>query len=400
MLSQLFARRYLFSPKSHSVINLISGLSVVSVAMPVAAMIILLSVFNGFETLVKSMCSAFDADLTISVRQGQTFDPAALDTMALRRVAGVEALSFVLEQSALLEHGDRQATTLMRGVDDAYAEVFPIAETVLSGDYQVRLGDLDRLVLGQAMAYRLGIHSLADGDVSIYALRRSGFSSLLPLDSYSKRTLETAGVFTLDLDTEQTYALTSLRLTQELFSYPNRVSLLVLRLTDPATAAAVKQLVEPIVGDGFKVQTRYEMKSTFYNIMTYEKWGIFLISLLVLIIASFSIVGSLAMLIIEKRRDIHILRAMGADTRLIRSIFRGEGLLISAMGATMGVVLGVGASLLQQHFGIIEIPAETFLLKSYPVEFRLTDLLVVLAAFTVVTTLISRLTVQSMIKQK
>ncbi|MEG0788831.1 MAG: FtsX-like permease family protein [Alistipes sp.] len=400
MLSQLFARRYLFSPKSHSVINLISGLSVVSVAMPVAAMIILLSVFNGFETLVKSMCSAFDADLTISVRQGQTFDPAALDTMALRRVAGVEALSFVLEQSALLEHGDRQATTLVRGVDDAYAEVFPIAETVLSGDYQVRLGDLDRLVLGQAMAYRLGIHSLADGDVSIYALRRSGFSSLLPLDSYSKRTLETAGVFTLDLDTEQTYALTSLRLTQELFSYPNRVSLLVLRLTDPATAAAVKQLVEPIVGDGFKVQTRYEMKSTFYNIMTYEKWGIFLISLLVLIIASFSIVGSLAMLIIEKRRDIHILRAMGADTRLIRSIFRGEGLLISAMGATMGVVLGVGASLLQQHFGIIEIPAETFLLKSYPVEFRLTDLLVVLAAFTVVTTLISRLTVQSMIKQK
>ncbi|MEG2771310.1 MAG: FtsX-like permease family protein [Alistipes sp.] len=400
MLSQLFARRYLFSPKSHSVINLISGLSVVSVAMPVAAMIILLSVFNGFETLVKSMCSAFDADLSISVRQGQTFDPAALDTMALRRVAGVEALSFVLEQSALLEHRDRQATTLVRGVDDAYAEVFPIAETVLSGDYQVRLGDLDRLVLGQAMAYRLGIHSLADGDVSIYALRRSGFSSLLPLDSYSKRTLETAGVFTLDLDTEQTYALTSLRLTQELFSYPNRVSLLVLRLTDPATAAAVKQLVEPIVGDGFKVQTRYEMKSTFYNIMTYEKWGIFLISLLVLIIASFSIVGSLAMLIIEKRRDIHILRAMGADTRLIRSIFRGEGLLISAMGATMGVVLGVGASLLQQHFGIIEIPAETFLLKSYPVEFRLTDLLVVLAAFTVVTTLISRLTVQSMIKQK
>ena len=152
MLPQFFARRYLFSPKSRSVVNLISGLSVAAVAMPVAAMIVLLSVFNGFESLVKSMCSAFDADLTVSARQGQTFAADAVDTAALRRIPGVAAMSFVLEESALLEHGDRQATATVRGVDDAYEAVFPLSDAVAAGEYRVRVGDLERLVIGQSMA--------------------------------------------------------------------------------------------------------------------------------------------------------------------------------------------------------------------------------------------------------
>ena len=156
MLPQFFARRYLFSPKSRSVVNLISGLSVVAVAMPVAAMIILLSVFNGFESLVKSMYSAFDADLTVSARLGQTFPADAIDTAAVARIPGVEAFSFVLEQSALLEHAGRQATATVRGVDDAYAAVFPLDSVVSAGEYRVRLGDIERLVMGQSMTYMLG----------------------------------------------------------------------------------------------------------------------------------------------------------------------------------------------------------------------------------------------------
>ena len=148
MLPQLFARRYLFSSQSRSVVNLISGLSVAAIAMPVAAMIILLSVFNGFESLVKSMYSAFDADLTIVPRQGQTFAQGDLDTVALARIPGVGALSFALEQSALLEHGGRQATATIRGVDDAYGEVFPLGDAVSAGEWRVRLGDLEQLVVG------------------------------------------------------------------------------------------------------------------------------------------------------------------------------------------------------------------------------------------------------------
>ena len=200
MLPQFFARRYLFSPKSRSVVNLISGLSVAAVAMPVAAMIVLLSVFNGFESLVKSMCSAFDADLTVSARQGQTFAADAVDTAALRRIPGVEAMSFVLEESALLEHGDRQATATVRGVDDAYEAVFPLSDAVAAGEYRVRVGDLERLVIGQSMAYMLGVRTLADADVGVYAVRRGSFSSLLPFDNYTRRTIPLGGVYTLDLE--------------------------------------------------------------------------------------------------------------------------------------------------------------------------------------------------------
>ena len=230
MLPQFFARRYLFSPKSRSVVNLISGLSVVAVAMPVAAMIILLSVFNGFESLVKSMYSAFDADLTVSARLGQTFPADAIDTAAVARIPGVEAFSFVLEQSALLEHAGRQATATVRGVDDAYAAVFPLDSVVSAGEYRVRLGDIERLVMGQSMTYMLGIRSLADADVNVYAVRRGSFSSLLPFDNYTRRTVPLGGVYSLDLETERTYVLASLRLAQELFSHPGRVSGLVVRL--------------------------------------------------------------------------------------------------------------------------------------------------------------------------
>lgn len=398
MLPQLFARRYLFSPKSHSVINLIAGLSVVAVAMPVAAMIILLSVFNGFESLVRSMGAAFDADLTLSARRGQTFETIQPDTAAISRIPGVEALSFILEQGALLEHNGRQATVTVRGVDDAYDRVFPIREAVTTGEYRVRLGDLERLVPGQSMAYMLGIRSLADADIAVYTLRRESFSSLLPLDNFSRRTVPVAGVYTLDLETERKYVLASLRLAQQLFDYPGRASALLLRVAPGEDAATVGKAVAEIAGADFQVHTRAQMQASFYRIMTYEKWGIFFISLLVLVIASFSIVGALAMLIIDKRRDIATLRALGADTGLVRSIFRQEGLLISGFGAILGILLGVGTSLAQQHFGLIEIPAESFLMKSYPVEFRLTDLAAVIAAFALVTTLISRLTVRSMIK--
>lgn len=395
MLPSLFARRYLFSPRSRSVVNRIAALSVAAVAMPVAAMIILLSVFNGFERLVRSMYSAFDPALTVTARLGQTFAAEALDTAALGRIDGVAARSYVLEQSALLEHAGRQATATVRGVDDAYDDVLPLGE--LAGDGRVRIGDLERLVLGQSMAWMLGIRSLADADVNLYAVRRGSFSSLLPLANYTRRSVPAGGIFQLDLDSERTYVLSSLRLAQELFGHPDRVSALLLRLDDGADPRSVREAVAALAGPDFRVRTREELRASFYRIMTYEKWGIFAIALLVLVIASFSVVGALAMLIVDKRDDIATLRALGAGTGLVRAIFRREGLLICSLGAAAGVVLGVGASLLQQHFGLIEIPAESFLTKSYPVEFRFGDLLAVLAAFAAVAWLLSNLTVRSMV---
>ena len=398
MLSRFIARRYLFSPHSRSVVNLISGLSVAAVAVPVAAMVILLSVFNGFETLVKSMYSAFDADLTLSPRRGQTFAQSEIDTAALRRIPGVASFSWTLEQSALLEHGGRQATATVRGVDDSYGEVFDLGDAVTTGEWRVRLGDLERLVIGQSMAWMLGIRTLADADVTLYAVRRGSFSTLLPMDNYTRRTEPVGGVYVLDLDTERTYVLTSLRLAQSLFEAEGRASGLVFRLTPDADVERTREAVSEAAGDSFRVRTRDELRASFYRIMTYEKWGIFFIALLVLVIASFSVVGALSMLIVEKRRDIATLRALGADTPLLRRIFRTEGLLICGLGAVIGLLLGVTLSLVQQYFGVIEIPAETFLTKSYPVELRLSDLFAVAVTFSLVSLLLADVTVRSMIK--
>lgn len=401
MFARYVARRYLFAPKSRAVINRIAVLSAVAVAMPVAAMIILLSVFNGFETLVKSMGAAFDADLTMTAVQGQTFPAEALDTMALARTEGVAAFSYMLEQGALADRNGRQATLTVRGVDDAYAAVLPgVAASVASGEMCVRLGDLDRLVVGRAMAHTLGIRSLADADVVLYALRRGNFSALLPLENFRRRTVPVAGVYVLDLRTEQQYVLTSLRLAQELFSYPGRASALLVRVAEGADPVAVKRELERVAGPGFRVRTREEMQATFYAVMSYEKWGIFFISLLVMVVAAFSVVGALAMLITDKRRDIATLRALGASVALVRAVFRAEGWLVAGLGAAGGAVLGVALSLVQQHFGLIEIPAESFLTKSYPVEFRWADLVAVAAAFALVASCITQLTVHSMIKNE
>ena len=398
MLSHFIARRYLFSPHSRSVVNLISGLSVAAVAVPVAAMVILLSVFNGFETLVKSMYSAFDADLTLTPRRGQTFVQTELDTAALRRIPGVAALSCTLEQSVLLEHAGRQATATVRGVDDSYGAVFDLEDAVTTGEWRVRLGDLERLVIGQSMAWMLGIRTLADADVTLYAVRRGSFSTLLPMDNYTRRTEPVGGVYVLDLDTERTYVLSSLRLAQSLFEAEGRVSGVVFRLAPDADVERTREAVSVAAGDSFRVRTRDELRASFYRIMTYEKWGIFFIALLVLVIASFSVVGALSMLIVEKRRDIATLRALGADTPLLRRIFRTEGMLICGLGAVIGLLLGVSLSLVQQHFGVIEIPAESFLTKSYPVEFRLSDLFAVAISFALVAVLLADVTVRSMIK--
>lgn len=400
MLPQLFARRYLFSAESRSVVNLIAGLSVVAVAMPVAAMIILLSVFNGFEGLVRSTWSAFDAQLTVVPREGSTFAVDRIDTAALTRIPEVERCSFILEQSALLQHKGRQAIATVRGVDDAYDAVLGWSDAVVAGDGAVRIGDLERMVVGQAMAVQLGIRSLADAHVDAYAVRRGAVPSLLPSANYTRRTVLAGGVFALDGETEQRYVLVSLRLARDLFNYPDRASALLLRLAEGSDPDRIKKAVAQVAGDGFDVRTRYELRASFYRIMTYEKWGIFFISLLVLVIASFSVIGALTMLIVEKRNDIETLRALGADNRLVRSIFRTEGLLICALGAGIGVAIGVAATLAQQYFGWIELPADSFLTKSYPVEFRLGDLVVVVVAFAAIAFLLSDGTTRSLIKPR
>lgn len=400
MLSLLFARRYLFSAKSHSVINIISAVSVFAVGIPVAAMIVLMSVFNGFAGLVESMYTAFDADLALSPREGKTFRIESVDTVAIARIDGVEAVAAVLEQSALAEYGGRQSVVTVRGVDDSYRDVLPIEGRVASGEYALRLGEIEQALVGQGIAYNLGVRLFLDTPLNLYSPRRGEISTLLPIDTYTRRKAYPSGIFALDAQTDSRYVLTTLEFAQSLFDYPDRASALLVSVREGATVERVRREAERITGGKMTIRTRQEQQAAMYRIMNYEKWGIFFISLLVLVIASFSIVGSLAMLIIDKRDNIATLRAMGARTSFVRRIFTCEGMLIGVLGAALGLLLGVGVCLLQQKLGLVEIPADTFVVRSYPVVMKLRDIIIILAAMAAVTLAITRLTVCSMIRSE
>lgn len=397
-LSQLFARRYLFSAKSHSVINVISAVSVVAVGVPVAAMIILMSVFNGFAGLVDGMQSAFDADLEVRPREGKTFMTDALPTDSIRSIEGVRGVSFALEQSALAEYGGRQVVITVRGVDDNYTDVLPMTDYVQTGEFELRLGEIEQACVGSSVAYRLGVRTFLDTPLNLYSPRRGEISTLLPIDAYTHRRTWPSGVFMISGDVDDGYILTTIELAQSLFDYDGRASQLLVDVRDEASLERTRDAVQTAVGDDFKVVTRLEQQAALYRIMKYEKWGIFFISLLVLIIASFSIVGSLAMLIIDKRDNITTLRAIGARTEFVRSIFTGQGALIGLLGAAIGLVLGVGICWAQQHFGLIEMPGTTFVVRYYPVEMKLTDISLIIAAMAIVTMAITQLTVRTMIR--
>ncbi len=399
-LSSFIARRYLFSRKSHSVINRVSAVSAATVAIPVMAMVVLLSVFNGFDALIRSMYHHFDPPVLIVPAEGKVFDINELDTAAIHALPEVEALSFTLQQTALFEYRGRQAIGTMRGVDSLYPRVVPIGEMVVQGSYELRFGDVEQALVGQGMAHTLSINPALVEPIHIYEPRRGRGPAILPIDLYRSREAFPAGIFALDGETDSEYVLVSIELARSLLEYgPGIASSVAVGIEEGADENRVRDAVAGASGERFRVMTRLQQKQELYRIMQYEKWGIYFIILLVLVIASFSIIGSLVLIILDKRRDTATLSALGADLPLIRRIFVREGVLISGLGMIAGLVLGIAVCLLQQRFGWIRMAGTSFLVDAYPVQIRWTDIAGVILSVSAVDWIIARLTVGTMIRR-
>lgn len=396
-LSSLFARRYLSSRKSLSVINIISRVSIFAVGVPVAAMVVLLSVFNGFQGLVQSMYTTFDPDILIAPAKGKVFAVEDVPADRIRGIKGVGEVSLLLEENVLMEYRGRQTLGTLRGVDSLYDKVVPIRDLIVHGDYELRLGDMEQAVIGQGIMYQLGIRTALANTLNIYIPRRGDFSPLLPIDGYTTGRLWPEGVFALDAETDGSYVLSTLEFAQGLLDYPGKASAAAVRISGGESQEQVRRALKEELGDDFRVLTRYEQKASMYRMMKYEKWAIFFITLLVLIIASFSIVGSLIMLIIDKRPDMRTLITMGADVRFTRRIFRDEGLLIGVIGTIIGIVSGVLICLLQQWFGFVKLGGESFLVDAYPVVMQWQDIAIIIVATMAVTWLITKFTVSKMV---
>ena len=394
-----FALKYLTSRKSHSVINIIATVSLLAVVVPVAAMVILLSVFNGFESIVRDLYKVVDADIEISA-QGCIDSTDASLRERVEGTEGVEAFSFVVERQALLSYRDNRVAVRLRGVDENYNRVVPIEEYTSIGNSVVQLGELDRLMLGTGVTYELGMYSMAAGDVDIYSLGGGQVGSIIPSFSMRHESLDVCGAFLVDQQHDSSLALTSFRAASRIFGTEARADKLLVKVAEGVSHSRVAERLQRELGEEYRVVLREDKNEGFYAIMRYEKWAIFFVSLLVLVVASLSIIGTVVMLIIEKRDERKTLISIGADNAFIRGVFVREGLLISGIGGAIGLVLGVAVTLAQQHYGIVKIPSGNFLVENYPVELQVTDLILIFTVFVAVAVTVSLVATSTMIKRE
>ena len=394
MLWGRFALRYMFSPKSHSVINIIAWVSLVAVAVPTAAMIILLAMFDGLTQSIEELNTAIDADIEVVAQRGQTFDSEALDFEALASVEGVACLTPYIEQSVMASATGRHYPIKIRGVEPGYFDVMTLDSYVTRGSLDaLERGDI---ILGASLASSLGAYGIGT-EIELYALNRKQLSSLLPTSGISKLKSHLGGVVSANNQINESVALISLQSAQELLNYNNKISGVAIKLAPESNPKQVASNISAIAGTEFDILTR-EMKNASMNaILRMEKFAIVLIGALIALVATFAIVGSVVMLMTEKRRDITTLRAIGASQRLICNIFTGEGVLLSSAGTLLGALLGIGFTLIQKQWGVVKIPGGS-ILESYPVSLSAIDVIIVIALVMTMGTVISTLTVKSRLK--
>lgn len=375
------ARRYLFSKKSHNAINVISMVSVCGVIVATIAMVCALSVFNGFSDLVSSLFSHFDPELKVMPTSGKVFNPNTATFAKLKEMPEIMNYSEVLEDNALIRYRDRQAFTIIKGVDAQYSEITEIEQILIDGRYVLREDVVDYATLGIGLAAMLGVNAGFVSPIELFVPKRDEPVNMVnPVASFEVGHAYIGGVFSTNQTVyDENYMIVPLELARSLFRYENEVSALELKLTENVDISAVKRKIKELVGKDFFVQDRYEQQADSFKMMQIEKFMTFLILCFILSIALFNIVGSLSMLMIEKQKDIQTLRNMGADDKLIRRIFLFEGWMISGIGTIIGIVIGVILSLLQQEFGLIRLgsSAEAFIIDAYPVRVEMADLIMV-----------------------
>lgn len=370
------ASRYVVSKKSHKIINLISLISGTGMMVGAMAMVIVLSVFNGFETLVKSLFHVFDPDLKIELAEGKTFSPDELPSDALRNLRGVISYTEVLEGTVLLKYQQRQTLATLRGVSGDFVLNQGLHQHIVEGDLILEQGDVNRIVLGFGLAIVLGLN-LNDplNPVVLYAPRRGRLPGPFPEQAFNSRPLFVSGVFSVQQDFDSRYSIAPLRFAQELLDYQNRITSIEIGLDPRAHTETLKEQASVLLCERFLVRDRYEQQEMLYKIMRTEKLAIFLILSFIIILAAFNNIGTLSMIIIDKKKDIAILQSMGAEIRLIRRVFITSGMMITLSGAMIGMIAGAVICWIQMQFGIIPLHAGggSFVVDNYPVELQWLD---------------------------
>ena len=373
-----FAFRYLFARKSHNVINVISGISVAGMAVGTAALVIILSVFNGFNKLVQDSLGEIDPEIRITPSTGKVFTPDSLAFDKIYHDDRIASISSVIEEQVFLSYMDNQGICIMRGVDEVYEEETPLRNRVMEGEFALHKNRRTQAVFGAALAYNLGIsHRLLYPVDIYYPSRTAPFSLQNPAASLRQQRVFAAGTISVNADVDAKLAIVPIEVMRDLLEYESEVSALEIRLVDEGDTKAVVKDIEEAFGPGFDVKDRVRQNDALYKMMRYEKLAIYLILIFVVLIIAFSVLSSLTMLIIEKEQDMETLRSLGAPESLTGRIFRLEGWMITLLGMIIGLIAGTVLVLVQQRFGIIQMPGN-FAVSAYPVILKATDFLFII----------------------
>lgn len=374
-ISTDIARRYLFSKKSTSAINLITGISILGIAIGTAALILILSVFNGFKGLLGDMFDAFNPDLKVELIEGKSWMVDTTMLQEIKAIDGVAQLSLSLEEVALFEYDDTQKIGTIKGVDDAYAIVTDIDTTIISGTFKTRVDNINYGVVGMGLSGMLGInHNDAITPMVIYMLQRKNRGPLA--QEFTSKELYPSGIFSVRGESDMKYLITSIAFVNRLLDLEGHASAIELRLRPGADEQAVRQAVLAATGPDYTLSNKYEQNETFLKIMNIEKWVSYLITCLTLLLIAFNLVGALWMIVLDKRRDISILRSIGMTTQDIQGIYKRLGLLITSLGMVLGIGLALLLYYLQKTVGIIHIP-DGFMMTAYPIELGIWDFVIV-----------------------
>ncbi|MBE9469568.1 MAG: ABC transporter permease [Bacteroidetes bacterium] len=368
------SKRYLFSKKKLNIINIISAVSVLGVAVGSMALIVVLSVFNGFDGLIKSLFSSFDPDLKITVTQGKTFSIDSLSLNKIKNIKGVAYYTEIIEENSLLKYGEKMYPAVLKGVGDSYANVSGVDTMITQGKFLIKLKERNFAVVGQSVAYYLSLGLNFVDPIQIFVPRRSAKSSLNPNNAFNKDYIYPTGFFSIQQDIDSKFIIVPIRFARKILEYKNNeVSAFEIKLKQNFDSDDVKTEINEILGDNYSIKNRYEQHELLYKMMKSEKWVIYLILSFILVIASFNIIASITMLIIDKKNDLTTLRSLGLDLKAIRKIFFFEGIMISIIGAIAGVLIGFVLCWLQQKFGFIKLQGGSFIINSYPVQMRFSD---------------------------
>jgi lipoprotein-releasing system permease protein len=383
-LNFLFAWRYFNAKKSTNAINIIAWVSVLAMSVGTAALILLLSVFNGFEDLVKSLYADFYTDLRVIPQQGKTLQLTEAQKQKIATVTGIRAVSYTIEENALLQNGEYQGWVYIKGVDDNYNKVNNVANRLIRGKFILGNADKPGAVLGAGVENNLGVAS--DREIlplTLYLPKKGAATEMAdPLQSLSAGNIATSGAFAIQQDFDNNYVITNLDFVKQMLNLqPNEYGAAEIALTDPKEEKKTIAALQSLLGNGYVVQTRYEQNRSLYATMQGEKWFIFVLLSFILVVAAFTMIGALTMLVLEKQKDIQILKAMGSSNNMVQKIFLSEGVLLALIGGSTGVLLAFIIGWLQVKFGLIKLEGNTFLINHYPVKFLATD--VTLVFFTV-----------------